>query len=132
MEKCEVNITYEESRNYHNFFAILKSLSLNNWVKAYIGAVVYTVLLCALMMYFFQNEFVSFWYNTSLTLKLLIFLVIFIMKALRKSKIVQLNALLMKYFLQAKQQEILAGKIQLKKIKVEKDKLLVYFRRRTE
>ncbi len=130
LEKYELNITPEESRNYHDFFPMLKVLNLNNWVRAYIHAIIYSIFICTFIMFCSTNTAVLLWYNVPLPVKVLLFMVIFIYAALKRSKAVQLRQLLRKYFVQNMQQEVLTGTIQLKKIKVEKDKILVYFIRK--
>lgn len=62
-------------------------------------------------------------------LKLLLFVVVFFLVALQRSKNMQLKAMLQKYFINNIPQEFLSGGIQLKKIKVSKNSLKVYYRR---
>ena len=62
-------------------------------------------------------------------IKLLLFVVVFFLVALQRSKNMQLKAMLQKYFINNIPQEFLSGGIQLKKIKVSKNSLKVYYRR---
>jgi len=48
---------------------------------------------------------------------------------MQRSKNIQLKAMLQKYFINNIPQELLVGGIQLKKIKVSKDSLKVYYRK---
>ena len=41
MEVYELPITPEESKNYHSFFYKLKALTLREWMRSYITAVIY-------------------------------------------------------------------------------------------
>ena len=49
MEIYEKSITTEEARNYHHFYYELKALSLIDWIKAYIIALVYFVIIFAVL-----------------------------------------------------------------------------------
>ncbi len=129
VEVYEMPITSEEARNYHGFAGQLKALSLVEWVKTYI----YTVCFCIIIF------FILFTFSTDIALVLLtatrvldkglIFAAIFILIAMQRSKNIQLRAMLQKYFINNIPQEFLMGGIQLKKIKVSKDSLKVYYRR---
>ena len=48
MEIIELSITAEESENYRKITNRLKVLGAVGWVKAYIWAVVYVVIFCAI------------------------------------------------------------------------------------
>ena len=61
--------------------------------------------------------------------KLIIFALVFILVAMQRSKNMQLKAMLQKYFINNIPQEFLMGGIQLKKIKVSKGSLKVYYRK---
>jgi len=54
---------------------------------------------------------------------------IFILAAAQRSRNIQLRKMLQKYFINNMPQEFLAGGIQLKKIRVQKDRLVVYYKR---
>lgn len=129
MEIYVLPITTEESRNYHKFIYQLKALSLTDWIKAYIVAIVYTLLGCTAIMIFSQKLMLMLWYQTGIIFKVTFFLVMFLGAALQRSKTVQLRAMLQKYFISNLPQEFLGGHVQLKKIKVSGDKILVYYRK---
>ena len=48
MEIIELSITAEESENYRKITNRLKVLGAVGWIKAYIWAVVYVVIFCAI------------------------------------------------------------------------------------
>lgn len=129
MEIYELPITVEESRNYHNFIYKLKTLSLREWIKSYMISVFYVFVLCVLLYVVSDNVFLVVWFHTGLLAKFLFFVVIFVCAAAQRSKSLQLRDMLQKYFINNLPQEFLNGGIQLKKIKVQKDRLVVYYRR---
>lgn len=129
MEIYELPITAEESRNYHSFVYKLKALTVHDWLKAYITAVVYTVALCAVLYLVSDQVFLKFWFDTQIVVKCGIFLLVFIAAAAQRSKSIQLRNMLQKYFINNMPQEFLNGGIQLKKIRVQKDRLVVYYRK---
>ena len=53
----------------------------------------------------------------------------FILAAAQRSRNIQLRKMLQKYFINNMPQEFLAGGIQLKKIRVQKDRLVVYYKK---
>ena len=116
MEVYEMPITVEESRNYHKLLYQLKALNLVEWIKTYIFT-------------FSTNLALYIWNNVPMGIKLLLFVVVFFLVALQRSKNMQLKAMLQKYFINNIPQEFLSGGIQLKKIKVSKNSLKVYYRR---
>ncbi len=120
MEVYEMPITVEESRNYHKLLYQLKALNLVEWIKTYIFTVIFT---------FSTNLALYIWNNVPMGIKLLLFVVVFFLVALQRSKNMQLKAMLQKYFINNIPQEFLSGGIQLKKIKVSKNSLKVYYRR---
>lgn len=124
MEVYEMPITFEESRNYHKFIYQLKMLSLVEWVKTYIYTVIFSVIFT-----FSTNIALVLWASTGVWGKLIIFALVFILVAMQRSKNMQLKAMLQKYFINNIPQEFLMGGIQLKKIKVSKDSLKVYYRK---
>ena len=135
MEVYEMPITFEESRNYHKFIYQLKMLSLVEWVKTYIYTVIFSVIFIFNMIFAFviftfsTNLALYIWNNVPMGIKLLLFVVVFFLVALQRSKNMQLKAMLQKYFINNIPQEFLSGGIQLKKIKVSKNSLKVYYRR---
>lgn len=122
-------ITAEESRNYHSFIYQLKTLSIQEWIKCYIKSVIYVVFLCAVVYMISENVLLTVWFHTSVFVKLLFFAVLFICAAAQRAKTIQLRSMLQKYFINNMPQEFLNGGIQLKKIKVQKDRLVVYYRK---
>ena len=129
MEIYELSITAEESRNYHNFIYKLKTLTIQDWIKSYIASVFYSVILCGLMYIFFENVFAELWFYIGTAEKLITFGIIFVASAAQRSKTIQLREMLNKYFVNNIPPEFLGGRIQLKKIKVQKDRLVVYYRK---
>lgn len=130
MEIYELPITTEESRNYHKFLFQLKALNLNGWVRAYITSVIYTVIMCFIISTFSQEFALILLVKTTWYVKALTFIVIFLFAALQRSKNQQLKAMLQKYFMNNLPQEFLNGGIILKKIKVQGDRIVVYYRKR--
>jgi hypothetical protein len=57
------------------------------------------------------------------------FLVLLLIAAIQRSGNKQIAQLLNKYFINDLKEELITGKIQLKKVKVVKDKILVYYRK---
>lgn len=129
MEIYELPITAEESRNYHSFIYKLKTLTIQDWIKAYITSVFYVIILCGVMYVFFENVFAALWFYTGTAEKLIAFVIIFVACAAQRSKTIQLRGMLNKYFINNIPPEFLGGRIQLKKIKVQKDRLVVYYRK---
>ena len=129
MEIYELAITDEESRNYHNFYSKLSALKFVDWVKAYMNTVVYVVLICTVLSLFSENLLLMYWYNTNILVKIISVLAIFIISALQRSRNIQMRAMFQKYFINNVPQEFLDGKVQLKKVKVQGNRLLVYYRR---
>lgn len=130
MEIYELPITTEESRNYHKFLFQLKALNLNGWVRAYTTSVIYTVIMCFILFTFSQEFALILLVKTTWYVKALTFIVIFLFAALQRSKNQQLKAMLQKYFMNNLPQEFLDGGIILKKIKVQGDRIVVYYRKR--
>ena len=129
MEIYELAITDEESRNYHNFYSKLSTLKFVDWVKAYMNTVVYVVLICTVLSLFSENLLLMYWYNTNILVKIISVLAIFIISALQRARKIQMRAMFQKYFINNVPQEFLDGKVQLKKVKVQGNRLLVYYRR---
>lgn len=129
MEVYEMPITFEESRNYHKFIYQLKMLSLVEWVKTYIYTVIFSVIFTFIIFTFSTNIALVLWASTGVWGKLIIFALVFILVAMQRSKNMQLKAMLQKFFINNIPQEFLMGGIQLKKIKVSKDSLKVYYRK---
>jgi Ca2+/Na+ antiporter len=129
MEVYEMPITVEESRNYHKLLYQLKALNFVEWIKTYIFTVVFNMIFAFVIFTFSTNLALYIWNNVPMGIKLLLFVVVFFLVALQRSKNMQLKAMLQKYFINNIPQEFLSGGIQLKKIKVSKNSLKVYYRR---
>lgn len=129
MEVYEMPITVEEARNYHKFIYQLKMLSLVEWIKTYIYTVIFSLIFSFILFTFSTNVALTIWVSTGVAVKILIFVMVFILVAMQRSKNIQLKAMLQKYFINNIPQEFLVGGIQLKKIKVSKDSLKVYYRK---
>lgn len=129
MEKYEKPITTEESRNYHHIYYELKALSLKDWIKSYIIAVIYLVIAFT-VLYFISEKFVlMFIFNTNILVKLLSFVIFLLLAAAQRSRSLQLAAMLDKYFMQEIYQEVLSGNVKLKKVKVLRDKIQLFYKR---
>lgn len=129
MEVYEMPITLEEARNYHKVIYQLKMLSLVEWIKTYIYTVIFSLIFSFILFTFSTNIALTMWVSTSIIVKLVVFAIAFILVAMQRSKNIQLKAMLQKYFINNIPQEFLVGGIQLKKIKVSKDSLKVYYRK---
>lgn len=129
MEVYELPITPEESKNYHSFIYKLKALDVRGWLRAYINAVIYSVALCAVIFTISSKLFISFWFYMPVSAKAALFLLILVLAAAQRSKNIQLRNMLQKYFVNNIPQEFLNGGIRLKKIRVQKDRLVVYYKR---
>ena len=129
MEVYEMPITFEESRNYHKFIYQLKMLSLGDWRNTFGCNVIFSVIFTFIIFTFSTNIALVLWASTGVWGKLIIFALVFILVAMQRSKNMQLKAMLQKYFINNIPQEFLMGGIQLKKIKVSKDSLKVYYRK---
>ena len=97
MEIIELSITAEESENYRKITNRLKVLGAVGWIKAYIWAVVYVVIFCAIGFAF-----------------------------ARRSGNKQLKVLLQKYLFADFADKIFAGEIRPSRVKILKDKMIVY------
>lgn len=129
MEVYEMPITLEEARNYHKVIYQLKMLSSVEWIKTYIYTVIFSLIFSFILFTFSTNIALTMWVSTSIIVKLVVFAIAFILVAMQRSKNIQLKAMLQKYFINNIPQEFLVGGIQLKKIKVSKDSLKVYYRK---
>lgn len=129
MEVYEMPITLEEARNYHKVIYQLKMLSPVEWIKTYIYTVIFGLIFSFILFTFSTNIALTMWVSTSIIVKLVVFAIAFILVAMQRSKNIQLKAMLQKYFINNIPQEFLVGGIQLKKIKVSKDSLKVYYRK---
>ena len=132
MEIYELPITNEESRNYHQFLFKLKALQPVDWIKAYMVTVVYIVVICTVLTFFSESIMLVLWYKTGITFKLGVVAIMFMLSALQRSKSIQLRAMLQKYCINNMPQEFLDGHVQLKKIKVHRDRIVVYYRKFNE
>lgn len=104
-------------------------MTLREWIRSYITAVIYAVVLCGVIYFIWDTLFIRFWFDTPLAGKGVLFFFIFILAAAQRSRNIQLRKMLQKYFINNMPQEFLAGGIQLKKIRVQKDRLVVYYKR---
>lgn len=129
MEVLKISITSEESRSYHNLFGRLKALNLVDWLKAYIVSVIYVVILGVAFYALARQTALYVWFVVPAAFKLVAFLILLFIAAMQRSANKQVANLLNKYFVSNLQEEILRGKIRLKKVKVVKDKILVYYRK---
>lgn len=129
MEVYEMPITSEESRNYHRFMYQLKILSPVEWVKTYIYTVIFSIIFAFILFTFSTNIALTLWNYTGVAVKVTAFIIVFVLVAMQRSKNIQLKAMLQKYFINNIPQEFLMGGIQLKKIKVSKNSLKVYYRK---
>lgn len=129
MEVYEMPITFEESRNYHNFMYQLKILSLVEWVKTYIYTIIFSMIFSYILFTFSTDIALTLWFSTGSWTKIIAFVIAFILIAMQRSKNIQLKAMFQKYFINNIPQEFLMGGVQLKKIKVSKDSLIVYYRK---
>ncbi|MCR5516770.1 MAG: hypothetical protein K6F41_09985 [Lachnospira sp.] len=129
MEVLKISITSEESRSYHNLFGRIKALNLVDWLKAYIVSVIYVVILGVAFYALARQTALYVWFVVPTAFKLVAFLVLLFIAAMQRSANKQVANLLNKYFVSNLQEEILRGKIRLKKVKVVKDKILVYYRK---
>ena len=129
MEVYEMPITLEEARNYHKVIYQLKMLSPVEWIKTYIYTVIFSLIFLFILFTFSTNISLTMLVSTSIIVKLVVFAIAFILVAMQRSKNIQLKAMLQKYFINNIPQEFLVGGIQLKKIKVSKDSLKVYYRK---
>ena len=129
MEVLKISITSEESRSYHNLFGRLKALNLVDWLKAYIVSVIYVVILGVAFYSLARQTALYVWFVVPTAFKLVAFLILLFIAAMQRSANKQVANLLNKYFVSNLQEEILRGKIRLKKVKVVKDKILVYYRK---
>ena len=78
MEVYELPITPEESKNYHSFFYKLKALTVREWIRSYITAVIYAVVLCGVIYFISDTLFIRFWFDTPLVGKgVLFFFILF-------------------------------------------------------
>lgn len=91
--------------------------------------VIFSLIFSFILFTFSTNIALTMWVSTSIIVKLVVFAIAFILVAMQRSKNIQLKAMLQKYFINNIPQELLVGGIQLKKIKVSKDSLKVYYRK---
>lgn len=112
MEVYEMPITVEESRNYHKLLYQLKALNLVEWIKTYIFTVIFNMIFAFVIFTFSTNLALYIWNNVPMGIKLLLFVVVFFLVALQRSKNMQLKAMLQKYFINNIPQEFLSGGIQ--------------------
>ena len=121
-------ITVEESRNYHKLLYQLKALNFVEWIKTYIFTVVFNMIFAFVIFTFSTNLALYIWNNVPMGIKLLLFVVVFFLVALQRSKNMQLKAMLQKYFINIPQ-EFLSEWNTVKEDKSIKEFLKVYYRR---
>ena len=120
MEIIELSITAEESENYRKITNRLKVLGAVGWVKAYIWAVVYVVIFCAIGFVLAIMQYIPVWVWP------LCFVAVWIVSAIRRSGNKQLKVLLQKYLFTGFADKIFAGEIRPSRVKILKDKMIVY------
>ena len=120
MEIIELSITAEESENYRKITNRLKVLGAVGWVKAYIWAVVYVVIFCAIGYALTIMQYIPVWVWP------LCFVAVWIVSAIRRSGNKQLKVLLQKYLFTGFADKIFAGEIRPSRVKILKDKMIVY------
>ncbi len=129
MEIYEKSITTEEARNYHHFYYELKALSLIDWIKAYIIALFYFVIIFAVLSFISSEFILLFVFGMNIFIKIGLFILLLLIAAAQRSRSLQLAAMLEKYFMQEIYQEVLSGNVRLKKVKVLRDRIQVFYKR---
>lgn len=129
MEVFKISITSEESKSYHNIVGRIKALNIVDWLKAYIVAVIYSVVVCVVFYLIAKETALVAWLIIPIWAKVCAFVGLLLIAAFQRSGNKQIAELLNKYFVKNLQEEIISGKIRLKKVKVVKDMILVYYRK---
>ena len=126
MEIIELSITAEESENYRKITNRLKVLGAVGWVKAYIWAVVYVVIFCAIGFVLAGRYALTIMQYIPVWVWPLCFVAVCIVSAIRRSGNKQLKVLLQKYLFTGFADKIFAGEIRPSRVKILKDKMIVY------
>ena len=126
MEIIELSITAEESENYRKITNRLKVLGAVGWVKAYIWAVVYVVIFCAIGFALAGRYALTIMQYIPVWVWPLCFVAVWIVSAIRRSGNKQLKVLLQKYLFTGFADKIFAGEIRPSRVKILKDKMIVY------
>ena len=126
MEIFELPITIEESDNYRKFTNRLKVLGAVDWVKAYIWAVVYIVMFFAIGFMLAGKYAISIVHYVPVCVWGLGFILVWIVSAIRRSGNKQLKALMQKYIFAEFAEKIFSGEMRLSRIKIVKNKMIVY------
>jgi hypothetical protein len=102
---------------------------LIDWIKAYIIALVYFIVIFAVLS-FISSEFILFFvFSMNIFIKTGLFILLLLIAAAQRSRSLQLAAMLEKYFMQEIYQEVLSGNVRLKKVKVLRDRIQVFYKR---
>lgn len=126
MEIFELPITVEESDNYRKFTNRLKVLGAVDWVKAYIWAVLYIVIFFAIGFMLAGKYAISIVHYVPVCVWGLGFILVWIVSAIRRSGNKQLKALMQKYIFAEFAEKIFSGEMRLSRIKIVKNKMIVY------
>lgn len=126
MEIFELPITVEESDNYRKFTNRLKVLGAVDWVKAYIWAVLYIVIFFAIGFMLAGKYAISIVHYVPVWVWGLGFIFVWIVSAIRRSGNKQLKALMQKYIFAEFAEKIFSGEMRLSRIKIVKNKMIVY------
>ena len=118
MEIIELSITAEESENYRKITNRLKVLGAVGWVKVVIFCAIGFVLAGRYALTIMQYIPVWVWP--------LCFVAVWIVSAIRRSGNKQLKVLLQKYLFTGFADKIFAGEIRPSRVKILKDKMIVY------
>ena len=119
MEIIELSITAEESENYRKITNRLKVLGAVGWVKAYIWAVVYVVIFCAIGFALAGRYALTIMQYIPVWVWPLCFVAVWMVSAIRRSG----NK---KYLFTGFADKIFAGEIRPSRVKILKDKMIVY------
>ena len=126
MEIIELSITAEESENYRKITNRLKVLGAVGWVKAYIWAVVYVVIFCAIGFALAGRYALTIMQYVPVWVWPLCFVAVWMVSAIRRSGNKQLKVLLQKYLFTGFADKIFSGEIRPSRVKILKDKMIVY------
>ena len=126
MEIFELPITIEESDNYRKFTNRLKVLGAVDWVKAYIWAVVYIVIFFAIGFMLAGKYAISIVHYVPVCVWGLGFILVWIVSGIRRSGNKQLKAVMQKYIFAEFAEKIFSGEMRLSRIKIVKNKMIVY------
>lgn len=126
MEIIELSITAEESENYRKITNRLKVLGAVGWVKAYIWAVVYAVIFCSVGFMLAGRYAITIMQYVPVWVWSVLFAAVWIVSAIRRSGNKQLKVLLQKYLFADFADKIFSGEIRPSRVKILKDKMIVY------